>query len=749
MSEGHGYNRYCVNRLIRYFNFAVALLLVVMAGAVVWFIWRPMPQLSGEVKAQVSRPLSVRRDAQGVPHIEAASIEDALYAQGYVTAQDRLWQMDAIRRLATGELAEIVGAGALELDRDSRRLRIRRAAEDHVRTMPDADRALLAAYARGVNDSMDAQRGALPVEFRLLQYAPRPWSMADTVAISIHMHRSLTTSWRDDLQKAQMLLAAADKAKVEALWPIRSGREVMPGSNAWAISGKWTASGKPLLANDPHLEFAFPSTWYQAHLKGGPLDVIGVTLPGVPGVVIGHNQRIAWGMTNVGFDVQDLYIERLDSSTGQYLYQGKPQQARVENEQIVVKGGGSVAFQQFVTRHGPVIANASGQALALRWTATEPGSFQFPIVEMNLAQNWPQFLAALKRYPGPSQNLVYADVDGNIGYHATGLLPIRRNFNGDVPVDGSSGEFEWAGYMPFEELPQTFNPPSGTFITGNQNPWPADSPYRINGSFHPPDRALQIQWRLQAKKAWTPQEMVSIQTDVYSPSLHHLAGAIARVWDRKGRPGSAAHEAAQLLKSWNGQVDRALGAPYIATLTFERMRKSLAEIAAPGKGNEYTEHMAYPVIEEFLAKRPAGWVADWDAFVLESFQDAVEEAKRQQGGDPKRWRWGTRMTFALPHSVLGRIAGVGSYFTIGPLEMSGGTTTVKQTTLRMGPSMRFVADLANWDTSLNNITVGQSGHPLSSHFRDQWDAYLAGRSFPMQFLRVDAKDTLTLTPSAR
>src|SRR5215469_3406765 len=308
-------------RIITAVNWLIAFLVVVALAVVYWYAWRPLPQRSGTIRIPVSHPVTVAFDALGEPHIHAATEEDALVAQGYVTAQDRLFQMDAIRRAAAGELAEIVGEAGLDNDRDARRLGLRRAAEADYLNLPPPDRAALAAYARGVNAFLSTHLRNLPLEFTLLGYQPRPWSAVDSILIALQMFRTLTTTWQNELLKRDML-RQGDQKKVDYLYSIRSGNEVQPGSNAWALAGRRTRSGRPLLSNDMHLEPSLPGTWYMTHVQGGALNVAGVALPGTPGVVVGHNQRIAWGFTNLGFDVQDLYIEKFNDRTGQYLFDG-------------------------------------------------------------------------------------------------------------------------------------------------------------------------------------------------------------------------------------------------------------------------------------------------------------------------------------------------------------------------------------------------------------------------------------------
>lgn len=712
---------------------------------VYWYVYRPLPQTSGVASAPVTARVRIERDAHGVPHITAGSVEDALFAQGYAMAQDRLWQMDGARRVAFGTLSEVAGSAALESDLETRRLRVWRVAEDAAQRMPQNERAALAAFARGVNHYIETNRGKLPIEFTLMGYDPQPWRVADSIGIYLQMYRTLTGSWKREVQKAAML-GGGDPKKVAELFPVRDGSEVQPGSNAWVVSGKLTASGKPLLANDPHLEFSLPSVWHMAHLKAPGFEVSGVALVGVPCIIIGHNLKIAWGVTNLGFDVEDLYLEKLDPATGQYVFQGRVEQARLERDVVHVKGGKSVGLDVWVTRHGPVILLNKGVSLALRWTAAENGGVNFPFLDVDRAQNWDEFLAACGRFPGPAQNLLYADREGNIGYHVVGRLPIRKKHMGDVPVDGTSGEYEWDGYIPFEELPSAYNPASGMIISANQNPFPADYKYAVSGNFAPPYRAAQIHNLLTSGKKLRPTEMLAIQGDLYSAFSHFLAKQVVAVYDKRGVNNAALGPAAELLRSWNGQMLKTTPEPMIISLVFQHLRTAIADKATPGKGLNYEYAMAPAVLERLLRQRPAGWFDDWDQLLLRSFVDAMEEGKRIQGRDPKMWDYGVYNQLYLVHPVTGRIKWFGQYFNIGPEPMSGSSTSVKQTTRRLGPSMRMVADLSNWDDSVQNIATGESGNLLSWRYKDQWKAYYNVSSLPMQFERVAVKDTLTLQP---
>ena len=735
-----------IGRLVKYVNIVIALALLLALALVYWFVWRPLPQHSGTIAAGVAAPVSVSFDSLGEPHIRAASQVDALFAQGYITAQDRLWQMDALRRYSGGELAEVLGPGLLESDKESRRLRLRRIAEQAYLELPPEDLAAFAAYTRGVNAFLSSHLDNLPLEFTLLHYQPRPWSVIDSVLLCLHMFRNLTTTFRTELVKSNML-AEGDAAKVNFLFPVRAGWEMQPGSNAWAIAGSHTASGKPLLCNDMHLEYSIPGIWYMVHLKAPGLDVAGVSLPGAPGVTVGHNQRIAWGITNLQFDVQDLYIERFDERTGNYLFHGQVEQARTERELIQVKGQRPVELVTFVTRHGPILLADGGRHLALRWTAADPGVVQYPILDINRAQDWGQFTSALRRWGGPGSNFVYADVDGNIGYHAAGKLPKRSGYAGDVPVDGSSGQFEWDGLIPFEELPTSYNPPNGIIATSNQNPFPANYPYPVNGTFAPPDRSTQVRQLLSARNGWRAQDLLAVQKDVYSAFGKFLAAQLIAGYEKRHTRNPAMEDAVAILKAWNGQMEKEQAAPFLITLVYQHVRTAIADNAAPGKGAQYESAMAPPVIEKLLGGRPSGWFRDYDDMLLRAFVDALDEGSRIQGRDPKRWRYGTFLNLTIKNPVIHNVPWLGKYFDIGPFPMSGSSTTVKQTSLGLAPSMRMNADLGDWDRSLLNIQIGQSGQIFSRHYRDQWNDYYIGQSYPMQFRQVKASGTLEFRPA--
>jgi penicillin amidase len=387
----------------------------------------------------------------------------------------------------------------------------------------------------------------------------------------------------------------------------------------------------------------------------------------------------------------------------------------------------------------------------LRWIAAEPGKFQFPFLELDMAGNWDQFRAAMRRLAAPSSNVVYADVDGNIGYQAVGLLPIRRTYDGDVPANGASGDAEWDGFIPFDELPSTFNPPSGVIVSANQNPFPSDYKYRVGGEYGPYYRSQQI--RSLLTKARTPEDMLAIQKDVYSGLSHFIAQQVVAAYDKRGAKNASLDAGVEVLRKWNGQMEKDESAPLITTLVYQQLRRTIGDRASNGKGELWESRMAGPVVERLLRERPTEWFRDYDQVLLRCFLDAMEEGRRLQGRDPARWQYGSYLETTMRHPILGRaewikyIPTFGKFFRInvGPVLMSGSPTTVKQTTQRLGPSMRFVADLSNWDRSLMNLTLGQSGQAFSLHYSDQWDEYYVGRSFLRPFTTIEGS-TLTFSP---
>lgn len=742
-----------MRRVLKYTNALGAILLIAALGLFYRFIWQSMPQTSGELPLALSQPATIVRDSHGIPHIQAGSVEDAIYLQGFVHAQDRFWQMEATRRLAAGEMAEIVGQAAVESDVQARQLRLRRLAQAMVETLDPEDRVWFAAYARGVNDWLSTHQDSLPLEIRALGYTPRQWLLADSMLLILHMYRQLSTSWTVEADQHVLLLQSSDKAKAHSLFPTRSGTEIQPGSNAWALSGAHTTTGKPILAGDPHLTQSWPSTFYINHLKAGNLDVIGGSIPGGPGVIIGHNQKIAWSMTTLHFDVQDLYLN-------------ETRLIGVDRETIRVKGGRDIQYQLQITPNGPIVER-NGIRYALKWSAFD-GKYPFAFRNLNQAGNWNEFRAALSRFPGPGHNFIYADTEGNIGYQAAGNMPLRRVAESDTPLDARNPEHQWAGFIPFDELPSYYNPKGGFIVNANQNPFPKDYKYPVSGIFTPPYRQRQIANLIARKPKWEAAEMTAIQMDVYSEFHHFLAQQLVAAGKARKSSREDFSAALEVLEAWNGQIESGLAAPMITALAYEELKRvTMRRVSALNIGFE--SHFAPTIIAEQLRTRPKDWFPDYDQVLVQALLDALNQGIRLQGKNPRFWDYGRFNKITVSNLVLGEAVNIGkfispswmpfqgffrtlriplidNYVQAGPAPLSGATQTVKQSNQRVGPAFRFIADTADWDNSKFTITLGESGHAFSPHSKDYWESYYNGGAVELPYRNVKAEATLSLRP---
>lgn len=781
----------------------VLVLAVLLAGG--GFYWRArhaLPQYDGEIPlAGLHQPVRILRDEQAVPHIYAQNLDDLCFAQGYVHAQERLWQMDLLRRAARGRLAEIVGPAAVELDKENRLLDLGGIAERSFR-LQDADtRRQLEAYARGVNAYIDSRRGqpltsGLPLEFALLRYQPEPWQPADSLAVGLNMFKLLTTVWRWELARAHVVERvgperAADLfiARSDADHPIAEPVAGAPrprrprvfvvqrcphslegllsgeppadlgafaGSNNWAVAGSRTASGAPLLADDMHLPHSVPSIWFINHLQSPEVDVEGFSLPGVPWVIVGHNQRIAWGFTNLMVDAQDLFIERFDpADPTRYMTPTGWQKVERRRERIVVRGAAAVDFEVLETRHGPIVHEDPDAKLALQWTARDPRQLSFPFLALSQAQNWEEFTRALSRYGGPPQNVVYADRDGNIGYHAAGRIPVRRTGHGEVPVPGDTSLFDWIGYAPFDNLPHAFNPPAGILATANNRVVPDDYPVYITDRWVSPSRIARIYQILEEDKKFAPADMLRIQGDIVSLPDRFLAEQLLAAGAKAGQPSPRQTQALAVLRGWDGAMRADSAAPSLVTNTRSQLMEELLRPRLGDDWRSYNWFMAPVFLEKVLRERPARWLPPHYRSYDELLLAALDRASEQALGETRapsldRLRWGDQQRIHFGHPVGDRLPLLRRWFSVGGEPQAGGSYTVKQTYRAAGVSERMVVDFADLDHSLINITLGESGHVASPHYKDQFRAWLEVRSFPAPFsdpaVRDAARHTLRLVP---
>jgi len=780
------------------------ILVLVLAGAAAYAYWiahAALPQLDGSLKVNgLSAPVKVTRDGHGVPTIEAATLEDLFLAQGYVTAQDRLWQMDVMRRFGAGELSEILGEKLLKIDRQQRILGLRAAARKSLQMASPRDRSYLEAYARGVNAFIDAHSSSLPIEFHLLKYRPQPWQPQDSIVIANQMVQNLNFYSFGDIFAREKILAKLGPELTADLYVNRSwhdrpptvmredlnnqenqgdpddedddegpdnsvtrqqvsypqfwarqefppAREEVNGSNDWVVSGAHTITGKPLLSNDMHLGHQMPNLWYEAHLKSGSLDVAGVTLPGMPYVIVGHNQRIAWGFTNVGPTVADAFIETFNPQGAYQTPQGW-QQPEHRAEVIHVKGKPDVTVDVKITRHGPIVTDilpGETRSIALRWTLYD--GLRMPFFDVNTAQTWEDFRKAFSQLDAPGQNVVYADVDGNIGYQTTGRIPIRAAGDGGLPVSGADDAHEWKSFIPFDRLPSIYNPPSGVIATANARIAPDNYPYSISSGWEAPWRTERIYHVLESGRKFSSADMLALQNDIHSESDLFAAEKFVYAVDHASKPSVRAKQAADLMRNWDGRMLASLAAPTIAVRSAEELQRLLLE---PRLGpapvdpalqktvlswKTYEWQMSTVWQQNILLHQPKRWLPEkypnYDELLAAAVEAAVDDAAAPK--DLTAWHWGNMNAIQIEHPVLGEIPIVRRWAAPGIKEQSGSKYTVKAVTPHQGPSERFTANLADLDQSTLNTVTGQGGNFISTYYMDQWQAWDTGFTFTLPF----------------
>lgn len=776
------------HRLRRAFLLVLVFLLIIAICTLGWLYWvahSALPQIDGTAHvAGISARVTVIRDRYGIPTIDATNFDDLFFAQGYITAQDRLWQMDAMRRFAAGELSEILGEGFEKSDREQRILGLRAAARKTVEIASSEDRARFEAYARGVNAYIESHRDHLPLEFRILGYSPRLWTPEDSMLIAAQMVKDLNhypyrnaltrekilgrlgpeltadlyvNSSRHDRPPTMSKPAAIKKDDDDDENDSDSGDAVVQenlkklhlselgepdsgwlvGSNNWVVSGVHTVSGKPLLSNDMHLGHQLPNLWYEAHLRCGSFEVAGVTLPGMPFVIVGHNQRIAWGFTNIGPTVEDVYIETFNAN-GQYLTPDGWKEPEHRHEVIHVKKKPDVTLDVLVTRHGPVISElvpGETRKLALRWTLQD-GTHN-PFFAMNSAGNWTQFRQALTQFDAPGQNVVYADVDGNIGYQATGKIPIRAAGDGALPVSGSDDTHEWTGYIPFNNLPSIFNPPSGIIATANGRITPDGYRYPISTGWEAPWRTARIYEVLESGKKFSAWDMLALQNDTYSEWEHQSAEHFVDAVGRTKNSSPRARQAAEIMHYWDGRLSKDSPAPMLA---YQGRRELMRLLLEPKLGADWTTYhfgMQTVWMENVLENHPKRWLPAGHTNYDEILAAAVEAAvgSKDAPSDLTSWKWGDFNSIEIQNPVLGQIPILRWWTGTGIYPQSGGAYAVRAVTSTHGPSERATFDLSNWNESTLNVVTGQSGNFLSPYYMDQWGDWYTGHTFTLPFTK--------------
>ncbi|MDQ5825044.1 MAG: penicillin acylase family protein [Chloroflexota bacterium] len=807
----------------RRFNVRRALLItavvaVLLFGSVVgffyWQVQRALPTINGTVNFPgLSAPVTVTRDAFGVPHIVAANEKDLYAAQGYVHAQDRLFQMFLFRAVGQGRLAELLSASpaTIRTDKFSRTVGFHRAAVAELAMLPSDVRGALEAYALGVNQFIHTHRDNLPVEFMLVGGGLEDWQPVDTLAFGKLQAWELSQDWSHELvgadlqkqigaeQAAQLMdeypadapvivpgeNSGSGTRMVEAYndtvrpWLIHMHTEGL-GSNNWVIDGTKSATGKPLLANDPHLGVRNPSIWYQMHLTttDGKHDIVGFSFASAPGLVTGHNQHIAWGVTNVGGDVQDLYMEKLDPEghPGQYQNGGEWLPLQLITETIKVKDAAPITYTVRLTERGPLLSDAFDpedptgasveKPLSLQWTALAPGRLFEALYSLQTASNWEEFRSALSKWSVPGQNFVYADTEGNIGYQMTGDYPVRMKGDGSLPVPGYTGEYGWEGMVPFEDLARTYNPPEHFIATANNKPFSEESGLPIRGDFAGPWRIGRIREMLQAKDTLSVDDFKAMQLDVQS----HLAREIAPYIVALKPEDDRGKQVVESFKEWDGKlstdsVNAAIYEVFLQRTLTETLSDDLSRdvfygyLGAVGTNSWLAMgNLLEQPDDPLWDRKDTEQKETRDDILLRSLNGALDDLQGALGDNRQEWTWGKLHSIQALHP-FGDLPLVGGVFNLERQPIGGDNTTVAVSSYSwLAPfggvvnhqSYRMILDLSNWSNSVAVFATGQSGQPGSNHFSDMLPLWIRGEYNPLLYSQSDIEarkeGVLTLQP---
>jgi len=775
-------------KIVKKIIIGIALLLAIVVIAGFFYIrhiaQKGLPDYSENIKlAGITDEVTVYRDSYAIPHIFAKNEEDLYRAVGYVMAQDRLWQMDLLRRVTTGRLAEIFGDDLVETDLLMRSLRIPEKSQ-LVLSRTDGNIIKAAgAFADGVNQFIESRQKKLPLEFSLLGYVPEKWTIEHSANLIGYMAWDLAFAWESegllyklaqklgpesskfkelipDLSQQKTVVYPKFKSDASKLNPgfnllshaqklEELGLIIFSGSNNWAVSGAKSVTGKPLLANDMHLGLFAPGIWYQMHqVVEGKLNVTGVAVPGQPFIVGGHNDRIAWGMTNVMVDDIDFYREKINPATpNEYEFNGTWRAMEVRKEKIKIKGGKVIEREIRFTHRGPIISDFKGvknQALSMHWIGNEFSNELRTVYLLNRAGNWDEFKDAVKTFNAVSQNIVYADVDGDIGLYCSAGVPIRKG-NGWAIVPGETDEYDWKGLVPFEELPHSYNPACGYVSSANNKTVDDDYPYYISFWFDLPYRIDRIREMLEEKEKLSIEDFCRMQADFESKLVEKIKGDFIAAIKKIENPTPLEQKSIELLESWDGVLVKNSPAPSLFEKFYKILFRNLVE---DEMGKElYKEYAGNQILidnclENILRNKNSEWCDDvrtkdiQETFgdrVQKSFKETVASLQEEFGNAPEKWEWGKIHTLVLKHP-MGTVKILDLAFNInrGPFPVGGSFHTVCPYTgssgvgfeSDFGASMRHVFSLANWDESRSVIPTGESGIPASQSYCDQTKLYL-------------------------
>lgn len=764
----------------------------ILRGGLSFLSKRSLPVTRGKLSLPgLSDPVEILRDRWGVPHIYASNQNDAVFAQGFVHAQDRLFQMELNRRTATGRLSELFGSIALDTDRAARTFGYARLGKADYPLLPPETQALMDVYTAGINAFLTHPSSKMPVEFTLLGCKPEPWTTDDSMAFSRLMFWQLSHAWYSEIVRARLYDQVGPEHASE--WEIRyppQNPTILPsgiefnrldaagkltgaplrsqGSNCWAISGERSVTGQPYLCNDMHLVLSLPTIWYEAHLNGGPLNVSGVTMPGIPLVLVGHNDRISWGITLAFTDCEDLFVEEFDLQNPSLVRTPDGwQPVETVDEVIRIKGQADFTEKVLITRHGPVISDAVGypqQKVAVNSMALRPTRGLHAWSQLNQAANWQEFEASMLMINATQLNIGYADVEGNIGYYLTGAHPIRGKGDGRMPSPGWDAAYDWQGEVPADQIPHALNPKQGYVVTCNQKIIPDDYPYDLGQVWMNGFRANRLTQMIESKLKLGPEDFNRMQMDVTNIPSAEFIGLLSDV-------SSSNELITQMLTELRGW-DRQLTTSTTGGVIYEVLRYSLVRnLMEPILGKEMTDHLLgiafNPILltdHEFfgydtvnvirMLKDPTSWWVEQaggkETVIQKSLSQTAEYLQKTCGPSISDWQWGKLHQLTFAHA-LGAQKPLDKVFNRGPFPIGGDTDTPLQSALSpnspydntlWSPSVRFIMDMSDLSKSVVTTPVGQSGQLGSPHYDDFIPDYLNGRYHPMLWTREQVEANL-------
>jgi penicillin amidase len=779
------------------------LIVVVAGGGYIWFhhtLKKSLPRISGVVNLQgLKEDVEIIRDTYGVPHIYARNEHDLFFALGYVLSQDRFWQMEFHRRLGQGRLSEILGEDFVEVDRYFRML----TAAGLNKEIPGELRSNLQSFADGVNAYLESYTDLLPFEFTVLGYRPDPWNAEDYLAILKVVNWGLSSGWHADLTAAEILEKVGEEKLREAfpVWPddapliipeetktlekvseltsktirVREKLAIFScpaASNNWVISGKKSVTGKPILANDPHLGLTNPSVWWEVHLVCPTMNVSGFVVLGVPGVAVGHNEYVAWGVTNVMVDDVDFFIEKINpKNPRQYWYKDHWEDMRVIEETIRVKGKDPVKAEILLTRHGPIInevkQGSEDDVISARWAFTECLQPVQASTLLAKAENIDGVIEALRYWELPSQNFVFADTSGNIGYWCCATVPIRSKGDGLLPVPGWTGEYEWQGYVSFGDRPHVINPEDGLIATANNKVTGTHYPFLISHYWEPMDRITRILQLLNSKETLSIEDFKRMHMDVYCVLASEMTPIMIEVLDKRFSDQEA-QKVKDILSGWDFMMAKdSVGACLFEVTYLNMMENIFKDELGEALYQKYIQVSSFPAraMRMMLRKGTSLWFDDLNTSQKETIEDIIakslgqmlSELKERIGSDIHTWTWGKIHSLTFEH-VLGKKKPLDRIFNLGPFPVGGSHLTIdmkhyssdKPYKVNHGVSERMIVDFSNMNGSLHVLPTGESGHLRSPHHRDQIELYLSGKYHPAWMDREDiethSEGTLVLKP---